>query len=63
MFQILDGDHEKSVKHEGAAKRGIGGLAPVETNHTEVSRHEEFKHGGKVGHAHHKAGHRAMKKK
>jgi hypothetical protein len=47
MYEILDGDHEKSVKHKGAAKMGIGGLAPVRTPSTDT-RKEVFKKGGRV---------------
>jgi hypothetical protein len=47
MYEILDGHHEKSVKHHGEAKMGIGGLAPVHAPHTDTRR-EVFKKGGKA---------------
>jgi hypothetical protein len=47
MREILDGDHEKSVKHRGSAKLGIGGLAAVHVPHGDTRR-EVFKHGGRA---------------
>jgi hypothetical protein len=47
MYEVLDGDHEASIKHEGPAKRGIGGLAEVRKPHEDSSK-EVFKKGGKV---------------
>jgi len=45
MKDILDGDHEKSVKHHGSSKMGIGGLAAVHKPHGDSVR-EVFKRGG-----------------
>lgn len=45
MREILDGDHEKSVKHKGSSKMGIGGLAAVHVPHSDTRR-EVFKRGG-----------------
>jgi len=47
MYEILDGHHEKSVKHKGEAVRGIGGLAPVHAPKSDT-RAEVFKGGGHV---------------
>jgi len=47
MFEVLDGHHEKSIKHEGEAVQGPGGLAKVHVPSTDTRR-EVFKHGGKV---------------
>jgi hypothetical protein len=49
MYEILDGHHEKSVKHDGAAISGPGGLAPANKKAgKEDTRAEVFKSGGKV---------------
>jgi hypothetical protein len=51
MMEILDGDHEASVKHRGEAKSGLGGLAKDESSgYAEASRSEAFKSGGHVKH-------------
>lgn len=47
MKDILDGHHTKSVKHEGGAVHGIGGLAPVHKPHADT-RGEVFRKGGHV---------------
>jgi hypothetical protein len=52
MYEILDGHHKKSVKHEGEAVKGPGGLAVPHTSAgKEDTRAEVFKRGGR---AHHK---------
>jgi len=55
MSEILDGDHEASVKHRGGkAVKGLGGLAPdMSSGYEHGSREEEFKHGGWTSHKHH----------
>jgi hypothetical protein len=48
-MEILDGEHEKSVKHRGAPVSGPGGLAPANKKAgSSDSRPETFKKGGKV---------------
>ena len=51
MKEILDGDHEASVKHrDGAAKTGVGGLAHDQSDgYAKANRTEEFKKGGSTG--------------
>jgi hypothetical protein len=54
MQEIIDGDHEASVKHRDAAPvHGVGGLLPnMAHGYEEASRAEAFKGGGKFSGKH-----------
>jgi hypothetical protein len=50
MMEIINGDHEASVKHKGEAVKGVGGLEhDMSSGYAEATRAEAFKGGGHVG--------------